>query len=92
MRGVGGGLSVAQWGPTIAMVATVGGGGAWIATRIGDVRVEIASVRTEIADLRTDFKADVAALDSRLSAVEAKLDLVIEGLDIQFARRSAGES
>lgn len=48
-------------------------------------------VSGRIAEVRTDLSKEMAALDSRLSGVEAKLDLLIEGLDIDVSPGRAGE-
>ncbi len=45
----------------------------------------IADVRTDLSGEIADTRAGIAALDSRLSGVEAKLDLLIEGLDIEVS-------
>ncbi|MDE2975409.1 MAG: hypothetical protein OXU64_11955 [Gemmatimonadota bacterium] len=43
--------------------------------------------RTDLSGEIADTRAGIAALDSRLSGVEAKLDLLIEGLDIEVSDR-----
>ncbi len=42
-------------------------------------------VSGRIAEVRADLSKEIAGLDSRLSGVEAKLDLLIEGLDIDVS-------
>lgn len=68
-----------RWG-TLIGIAVVVGGGAW-------------AVRSAIADVRADLTAEIHALElgmeTRLSSVEAKLDLLIEGLDIEVGARTA---
>lgn len=63
-----------SWGGAVAFAAAVAGGAWWIAISIGQAR----------ADLTTEIHALEVRVESRLSAVEAKLDLLIEGLDIQI--------
>ncbi|MDE2793555.1 MAG: hypothetical protein OXL34_01950 [Gemmatimonadota bacterium] len=48
-------------------------------------------VSGRIGEVRADLSKEMAALDSRLSGVEAKLDLLIEGLDIDVSAGRAGE-
>lgn len=48
-------------------------------------------VSGRIGEVRADLSKEMAALDSRLSGVEAKLDLLIQGLDIDVSPGRAGE-
>lgn len=68
------------WVPVAAIVASAVTATWVVSGRIADVRTDLSG---EIADTR----AGIAALDSRLSGVEAKLDLLIEGLDIEVSDR-----
>lgn len=68
------------WAPVAAIVASAVTATWVVSGRIADVRADLSG---EIADTR----AGIAALDSRLSGVEAKLDLLIEGLDIEVSER-----
>ena len=68
------------WVPVAAIVASAVTATWVVSVRIADVRADLSG---EIADTR----AGIAALDSRLSGVEAKLDLLIEGLDIEVSDR-----
>lgn len=42
-------------------------------------------VSGRIGEVRADLSKEMAGLDSRLSGVEAKLDLLIQGLDIDVS-------
>lgn len=68
------------WVPVAAIVASA-------VTAIWVVSVRIADVRADLSGEIADTRAGIAALDSRLSGVEAKLDLLIEGLDIEVSDR-----
>ena len=48
-------------------------------------------VSGRIGEVRADLSKEMAALDTRLSGVEAKLDLLIEGLNIDVSAGRAGE-
>lgn len=74
-----------SWGGAGAFAAAIAGGAWWIASSIGEVRTELYQVRDEL-------KEDIAALDSRMSGIEAKLDLLIEGLDIQVHPKTGDDS
>lgn len=74
-----------SWGGAGAFAVAVAGGAWWIASSIGEVRTELYQVRDEL-------KEDIAALDSRMSGIEAKLDLLIEGLDIQVHPKTGDDS
>ena len=68
------------WMPVAAIVVSAVTATWVVSGRIADVRADLSG---EIADTREG----IAALDSRLSGVEAKLDLLIEGLDIEVSER-----
>ena len=73
------------WMPVAAIVASAVTATWVVSGGIADVRADLSG---EIADAR----AGIAALGSRLSGVEAKLDLLIEGLDIEVSeRQQAGQ-
>jgi len=74
------GKQLETWVPVAAIVASAVTATWVVSGRIADVRTDLSG---EIADTR----AGIAALDSRLSGVEAKLDLLIEGLDIEVSDR-----
>ncbi len=77
-----------SWGGALAFGGAVAGGAWWIATSIGEVRMELAAgigeVRTEVGEVRNEILALEARMERRLSTVEAKLDLLIEGLDVRI--------
>ena len=93
-----------RWG-TLVGIAVVVGGGAWaIRSSIAGVREdltsEIADIREdltdEIADVREDLTAEISGvreeihrIEVRMASVESKLDLLIEGLDIEVGPKVA---
>ena len=69
-----------RWGAMLAIVATVGGGSWLVATAIGNVRTDLTE-QIHSVELR---------METRLSAMEGKLDILIDGLNIQVARKPGG--
>ena len=66
-----------SWGGAVAFAVAVAGGAWWIATSIGEVRTELVAL-----ELR---------MEARLNTVEAKLDLLIEGLNIEVRPKAVAE-
>ncbi|MDE2678120.1 MAG: hypothetical protein OXI76_09460 [Gemmatimonadota bacterium] len=93
-----------RWGTMVGIAVVVGGGSWAIRSSIADVRedltAEISDVRedltAEISDVREDLTAEISGvreevhrIEVRMASVESKLDLLIEGLDIEVGPKVA---
>lgn len=74
-----------DWLPGFVAIA---GAAWWIATSIGAVRAEL---KEDIADLELRMESRFGSVETRISVVEAKLDILIEGLNIEVSPESAGK-
>ncbi|MDE2678119.1 MAG: hypothetical protein OXI76_09455, partial [Gemmatimonadota bacterium] len=75
-----------RWG-TLVGIAVVVGGGAWaIRSSIAGVREDLTG---EIHALELRMETRLSSVEIRMASVEAKLDLLIEGLDIEVSPKMA---
>ena len=85
-----------QYGPqsiavgtiVLAMLATAMGSTWTVSNVIGGLRTEL---KDDIADLELRMESRFGSVETRISVVEAKLDILIEGLNIEVSPESVGK-
>ena len=82
-----------RWGTMVGIAVVVGGGSWAIRSSIADVREDLTA---EISDVREDLTAEISGvreevhrIEVRMASIESKLDLLIEGLDIEVGPKVA---